>query len=100
MTLIFTELARQDIKAIVDYISTELHNPTAANNLLGKLFSRVRILRQFPEIGTRIKINDTLTQSRYLVIDNYLLLYVIKENTVYITRTVYGQSDYLRLLGE
>lgn len=100
MTIMFTDLARQDIDAIVGYISSELRNPIAANNLLRKLFKRVSVLKQFPEISSRIKINNTLTQSRYLVIDNYLLLYVIKENTVYITRIVYGQSDYLRLLGE
>ena len=100
MTIIFTDLARQDLDAIVGYVSSELHNPAAANNLLGKLLKRVGVLKQFPEVGSRIKINDTLTQSRYLVIDNYLMLYVVKKEAIYITRIVYGQSGYLRLLSE
>jgi plasmid stabilization system protein ParE len=100
MTIIFTELARQDINAIVHYISSDLHNPIAANNLLEKLFKGVKVLGKFPEVGSRIKINDTLTQTRYLVIDNYLLLYAVKDASLYVTRVVYGQSDYLRLLSE
>ncbi len=73
MTVVFTELARHDIDMAVRYISDELRNPQAVDNLLRKLFKRVRVLGQFPEVGTRITINNTPTQSRYLVVDNYLL---------------------------
>jgi toxin ParE1/3/4 len=98
--IIFTKLARSDIDQIVQYIGNELHNPTAANNLLEKIAKRVKALGQFPEIGPLIRINNELTQSRYLVIDNYLLLYVIKHETLYITHIVYGRSDYMKFLAE
>jgi len=98
MTIIFTKLARSDIDQIVQYIGSELYNPTAANNLLQKIIKRVKVLGQFPEIGPPIKINNELTRSRYLVVDNYLLVYVIRHETLYITHVVYGRSDYLKFL--
>jgi plasmid stabilization system protein ParE len=93
-------LARSDIDGIVKYIGSELRNPTAANNLLEKITKRVKVLGQFPEVCSFIKINNKLTQSRYLVVDNYLLLYVIRHETLYITHIVYGRSDYLKFLAE
>ena len=47
-----------------------------------------------------VKINDTMTRSRYLVIDNYLLLYMVTGSYLYVTRIVYGQSYYLQYLGD
>lgn len=100
MKVVITGLAQDDIREITLYIENELHNTLAVNKFLEKLLRRLQLLSQFPEIGPMVKINDTMTRSRYLVIDNYLLLYMVTGSCLYVTRIVYGQSNYLQYLGD
>ena len=45
----FTEKAEQDFDEILRYISFDLANPIAAQNLGRKIFEKIDIVRSYPE---------------------------------------------------
>ena len=61
--IIWTEPTLSDLDAIAEYIA--LDKPTAATNLVQKVFSSIERLEQFPESGRK---PPELKKSRYLEI--------------------------------
>ncbi len=79
--IIWTEPALSDLDAIAEYIA--LDKPSAAINLVKKVFSSIERLEQFPELGRK---PPELQKSRYLeiIINPCRVFYRIKDDTVYI----------------
>lgn len=91
--------AEHDIDKLFSYIHDDLANPTAAQNIAQKILQRMQRLNDFPEMGAAMVTFDVrLREYRYLIVDNYLIIYRCSENTVYIVRVLYARSDYTRLL--
>ena len=93
----YLSIAENDIIEIIDYISKD--NPNAALRLIDKIDDRINELSNFPEIGK--KPNDRRLQKlgyRILVIDNYLIFYVIKNEEIEIRRILHGKRKYEFLL--
>ncbi|MFA7468317.1 MAG: type II toxin-antitoxin system RelE/ParE family toxin [Desulfotomaculaceae bacterium] len=93
-----TEAAEQDLADIVDYIAND--NPTAALELAEKIEQSVLQLEEFPLIGAIPK-NRRLTRKGYriLIVDNYLVFYVLLNNeTIEIRRIISGKRDYKFLI--
>lgn len=89
--------AEQDLTAILNYIRQD--NPTAAYKLIQEIDEVVSGLEQFPNMGVIPK--DLRLKSlnyRILVIDNYLVFYVIKESIIEIRRIVHGKRKYSFIL--
>jgi len=98
MKVVFLPAAQQDLAELVSYIRNELQNPTAATNIAGKILRRSQPLGAFPEMGASLEaINSQLISYRYLVVDNYLIVYKTA-NEVSIVRILYARSDYMQLL--
>ena len=99
--LMFTQVANEDLDQIYSYISSNLSAETAADNLLNKIEDTILQLKHFPQMGSYIA--DEMLKSkgyRKLVINNYLVLYLIDEQQeqVVIMRIVYGAQQYEQLL--
>ena len=93
-----TEAAEQDLAEIVDYIAND--NPTAALKLVENIEQNIFQLEDFPPIGATPK-NRRLTRQGYriLIVDSYLVFYVLLDNeTVEIRRIISGKRDYKFLL--
>ncbi len=91
--------AKNDLAEIKDYISRELCNPQAAVNLTAKITKKIRGLSEHPGIGASLSsIMDIQTDYRFLVCANYLIFYRCEEETVFVSRILYGRRDYLRIL--
>lgn len=89
-----TEAAEQDLVEIVDYIAND--NPAAAFKLAENIEQSILQLEDFPLIGTTLK-NRRLTRQGYriLIVDSYLVFYVLMDNeTVEIRRIISGKRDY------
>lgn len=78
----FTRQAETDLSGILQYISEDLSNPSAATALGRKVFASIDDIRQFP-------------QSRRILIDNYILYYkaIDAEKIIYIVRIVYAKRN-------
>ena len=98
-SIYYLPIARKDLMDIIEYIQED--NPNAALKFLDQIENTISKLENFPYMGTTPK--DTLLQFkgyRILVIQRYLVFYVVKENTleVEIRRIIHGKRKYDFLL--
>ena len=79
--VIWTEPALSDLNAIAEYIA--LDKPSAAINLVQKVFSSTDQLEQFPELGRK---PPEFKKSRYLeiIVNPCRIFYRIEGDKVYI----------------
>ncbi len=78
--VIWTEPALSDLNAIAEYIA--LDKPSAAINLVQKVFSSTDQLEQFPELGRKL---PEFKKSRYLevIVNPCRIFYRIEGDKVY-----------------
>lgn len=95
----YLKLAHSDLLDIVSYISDQLYAPQAATDLVDKLDKVISRLEQFPFSGhpyaNKQKLED---EYRILVVENYLVFYVVYDSVVEIRRIIYGKRNYQDLL--
>lgn len=95
--VIYLPIAEKDITEILEYIQTD--NPAAAINLLDQFDKAVTKLAYFPFMGQGPKdIGLQKMNYRVLVINNYLIFYVVNEDTVEIRIILHGKRKYSFLL--
>ena len=89
--------AKQDLLDIVDYLNTL--SADVALRYYDLLTEQIASLSNMPERCPRPK-NLALAAKgyRYLVVEKYLVFYVVVGNTVQIRRIIYGRRDYTSLL--
>lgn len=94
--------ARTDLEEIREYISTELENPSAAENTIARITKELRILYSFSQAGTPLSsITNIQNEYRYITVGNYMAFYRVLGEDVFIDRILYGKRNYLRtLLGD
>lgn len=89
----YLPIAEEDLSNIIQYIM--LDNPDAALSMADKLAQSISVLELFPESGTIP--NDIRLQAlkyRMLVVDSYLVFYVVKDDIVEIRRILHGKRKY------
>lgn len=89
--------ARRDLLDLLDYIRRD--NPGAAARFVDLVEERISLLARFPEMGREVR-DERLRGSGYrmLVVEDYLVFYVLRENTVEIRRVIHGSRRYDFLL--
>jgi toxin ParE1/3/4 len=93
----FIRTAEDDLTEIIIYIAQD--SSTAANKLLFHIESSLQKLSEYPYIGVIPQENIIAGAGfRYLVVDNYLVFYIVEDNTVFIHRIIHGARDYKRIL--
>lgn len=89
--------AEQDLLDIIDYLNTL--SPTAALRYYDLLTEQIAGLSVMPERCPRPKDLALAAKGyRYLVVENYLVFYVVADDTVQIRRILYGRRNYQSLL--
>lgn len=98
--IVLTDIAKEEIEEIYEYISQELSEILAANRLMDKIEQNFLRLEQNPYSCVEVHIKPHNEVYRKLVIDNYIALYEVDEKykQVVIYRVVYGRMDYLKLM--
>lgn len=95
MRLIYTDIARQDIRAIGHHIRR--HNPLRAESFVRDMLASCRELPSMPDafpVYPRAG-NETL---RRRVFGQYLIFYIVSEDAVTIVRILHGARDAARIL--
>jgi len=91
--------AKNDLVEIKSYFSQDLSNQQAANNLISKIINKISGLLDHPGIGASLSsVVDINTDYRFLVCANYLIFYRCENETVFVSRILYGRRDYTRIL--
>jgi len=93
----YLSIAVQDLTEIIDYI--KIDDPQAAMNLIDNIDESISKLEFFPHMGIVPK--DIRLQSlgyRMLIIQNYLVFYIVLDGIVEIHRIVSGKRKFNYLL--
>jgi addiction module RelE/StbE family toxin len=93
----YLPVAAQDLTEIIDYI--KIDDPRAALNLLDNIDESVSKLELFPHMGIIPK--DIRLQSlgyRMLIIQNYIVFYIVLDDIVEVHRIISGKRKYNFLL--
>lgn len=89
--------AQNDLMSIVEYIQVD--DPLSAMNLIDVVDKSISKLAYFPYLGVIPKdIRLMHLDYRVLIIDNYLVFYVVLEEVVEIRRILHGKRQYSFLL--
>ncbi len=89
--------AKQDLLDIIDYLNTL--SPDAALRYYDLLTGQIASLAQLPERCPRPKDLALAAKGyRVLIVENYLVFYVVSGRTVQIRRILYGRREYRALL--
>lgn len=84
---------------IKSYISQDLCNQQAAENLVSKIINKISDLSDHPGVGSPLSsVVDINTDYRFLVCANYLIFYRCEDEIVFVSRILYGRRDYTRIL--
>lgn len=97
----YLPLARQDMTEIVRYISRELSNPAAAEQLAIALVEAGDSIPKFPYANPAyIPLRPLKHEYRKLLVGNYFMFYWVDEakKLVTVTRVIYAKRDYELLL--
>ena len=97
----YLSASRQDMIEIVKYVSRELNNPIAANQLAVELVEAGDSLSKFPYANPAyVPIRPLKHEYRKLLVQNYLMFYWVNEmeKVVTIARVMYAKRDYRLLL--
>ncbi len=93
----YLPIAFNDLDEILDYILED--DPAAALETIEKIRGFIEKLESFPKIGSIPK--DTRLErlgNRVLIVDDYLIFYVIDGDVVRIRRIIHGSRNYNHLL--
>ncbi len=93
----YLPVAQRDLGGIIEYI--KIDSPVSAHKFLDKFDKSVVKLEDFPFMG-QIPKDNRLQRLKYriLVIDSYLVFYVVKDTIVEIRRILHGKRRYSFLL--
>ena len=97
----FLPIARRDMTEIVRYISHQLQNPSAAEQLADEMIEAVEAARSFPYAAPpNFPIRPVKHDYRKLLVQSYLIFYWVDDRARKITaaRAVYAKRDYASLL--
>jgi addiction module RelE/StbE family toxin len=95
----YSQESLSDLDEVWIYIAADLDNESAANRMVLRIVDTEDKLEEFPEMGAMLStVADIVSDYRFLVCENYLVLYRVTGNDVYVDRILYGKRDYLRVL--
>lgn len=95
----YSPKALQDLDEIWEYISKDLFNPDAAENIVTSILDAVDVLGEFPESGAPLEPHINLDSPyRFVTAGNYIAFYRFEETTVFVDRVLYQKRNYAKLL--
>ena len=95
----YSKESKEDLIGIKQYIKYNLQEPETANKLISKIRKSIKTLKENPEIYAII--DDDIIRKleiRKLIVDNYIIFYRIKNDSIEIVRIMYGSRNWINLL--
>jgi len=96
--LIIRNAAKRDLESIISYIENELNSSTAAKTLLDTFFEKTDRLRDFPEMYPEYRaVGEGKFKYRFFPLKNYIVIYYVFADDVYIRRIIYSKRNIIKL---
>jgi addiction module RelE/StbE family toxin len=95
----YSPLFYDDLDSITDYIVGELKNPSAAKRLINDVEAAIKKHLASP---TQAAIYKSVAKRKHayrrIIVGNYLIFYVVIDNTMVVRRMLYGRRDLDKIL--
>lgn len=91
MKLVYAPEAIHDLERLRDFIAEK--NPAAAERIAQDLFQGIQNLKKFPRLGLKVARAPNPELVRDLVIDRYVVRYLVTDTAVYILRIWHHKED-------
>lgn len=92
-----TNKALEDMESIHDYIANVLLSKINADNQYDRIANTILSLDMNPKRIKTIEFElENLHELRQMVVDNYSIFFIVKNNTVYVISILYSASDIIR----
>ncbi len=91
--------SKEDLLGIKQYIKYDLQKPEISQKLISKIRNEINNLKYNPKIYEVI--DDELLNKigiRKLIVDNYIIFYRVKNDSIDIVRIMYGIRNLIKLL--
>ncbi len=91
--------SKEDLLGIKQYIKYDLQKPEISQKLISKIRNEINNLKYNPKIYEVI--DDELLNKigiRKLTVDNYIIFYRVKNDSIDIVRIMYGIRNLIKLL--
>ena len=99
--LSFLPLFEEDLNEIVDYITTDLQNPSAADRLVGDIESAINKRLEAPLSFAPFRSSKTRPHPYYRInVRNFSVFYVVINDTMEVRRVLYSKRDLDKLLND
>ncbi len=96
-----TDEALADMEAIYDYIAVKLLAPKNAMNQYNRIAEAILKLDSYPDRFGLFECEPEHSMGIHkMVVDNYLVCYVVEQQEVIVTDVLYGASDIISRLQE
>ena len=95
----YSPLFYEDLDKIIDYLLLELRNELAAKTLINdaEVAIKKRLIKPLSTAPYQ-SINSRQHLYRRIIVGNYLIFYVVIDNTMIIRRMLYGRRELDRIL--
>jgi addiction module RelE/StbE family toxin len=91
MKLIYSPEALADLVRLREFIAEK--NPAAAQRISIELLNGIEHLKQFPWLGAEVRQAPDPKTIRDLVVDRYVVRYLVTEKTIFILRIWHHRED-------
>lgn len=96
-----TDEALSDMEEIYQYIAEALQSPENALGQYNRIADEILSLEMFPERYRLVDFEPERSAGlRQMLVDNYSVFYVVRENRVIVTNVLYSASDIEQRLKE
>ena len=95
----YSKESKQDLIGIKQYIKYNLQEPEIAQKLITKIRTQIDSLKYSTEIYAII--DDDIIKKleiRKLIVDNYIIFFRIKNDSIQIVRIMYERRNWINLL--
>ena len=95
----YSKESKQELIGINQYIKYNLQESKIAQKLITKIRTQIDSLKYSPEIYAII--DDDIIKKleiRKLIVDNYIVFFRIKNDSIQIVRIMYGRRNWINLL--
>ena len=91
----------EDLNEIVDYITTDLQNPNAADRLVGDIESTINKRLEAPLSFAPFRSSKKRPHPYYRInVRNFSVFYVVINDTMEVRRVLYSKRDLDKLLND
>ena len=89
-----TEEALSDMEALYSYIAVRLKDPENAMKQYNRIADAIVSLKQFPDRFAYVELEPEYSMGIHrMLVDHFVVFYVIDNDTVTVTDVLYGASD-------